>query len=220
MKKVTTLFISTMILGSLCSAGEVFAFETEGINNTDAKSFGTVQLLAGEEKEDTEIEIPEDEDGKGGETGNTDRLAITYVSPLDFGSFNLNGKETIISAKNKAPNIQVRDIRGTAGGWTVQVSRTEFVSEDNKTLAGAKLYIPAGTVTSRTETTSGAPVASAVLVDTKAATILDAEVGAGAGAWKNTFGEGEVKLTIPQDALLGDYTAELNWAMTNTPRPE
>lgn len=220
MKLWKSMLVTTAILGSLAAPTITFADETIGDEKgkKDATSFGAVTLQAGDETTVPETENPGEEEG--GETGNTGQLAITFVSPLDFGEFKLTGNQEVIAAKNTAPNIQVRDIRGTGKGWTVQVSMTEFKQREDATIVmkGASLYLPKGVAKSKEATASTPPTTREVIsVNTKAQTVFEAPNQTGAGAWMDQFGENNIKLTIPQDALLGDYKAQLTWTISDTP---
>ncbi|WP_207696214.1 hypothetical protein DOK67_0002055 [Enterococcus sp. DIV0212c] len=219
MKLWKSMLVTTVVLGGLVSPTLALADNTAGDKeeNKDATSYGTVELKAGDEEEGTPTN-PGGEEGGG--TGNTGRLALVFVSPLDFGTFQLTGKQETIKAKNTAPNIEVRDIRGTAKGWTVSVSMSDFVQqEDNKvTLKGAELYLPMGEATSPDKLTDGKPTPVEVKsVEKDPQPVFVANDKEGAGIWLNEFGKDKIELKIPQDALVGNYKAELNWTIATTP---
>ncbi|WP_207696228.1 hypothetical protein DOK67_0002040 [Enterococcus sp. DIV0212c] len=224
MKLWKSMLLTTVLLGSIAVPSVSFAADdTAGDEKAkkDATSYGLVNLEAGKGDKPGEPEVPGDEGGEGGEgeTGNTGVLAITYVSPLNFGDFQLTGKQEVIAAKNENPSLQIRDIRGTAKGWTVQVAMTEFKQKANDKIImkGASLYLPKGTAKA-SGTTSTAPTTREVMeVNTKAQTVFEAQDGTGAGAWMDQFGKETVKLTIPQDVLVGEYQAQLTWTISDTP---
>ncbi|WP_086313726.1 hypothetical protein A5821_001259 [Enterococcus sp. 7F3_DIV0205] len=225
MKLWKSMFVTTLLLGSIAAPSVSLATDNtvgDESGKKDAQSFGSVNLQAGEDDKPGKPEVPGDEEG--GETGNTGLLAITYVSPLDFGDVQLTGQEQVKTAKNEDPSLQIRDIRGTGKGWTVQVSMTEFKQKTNDKIImkGAALYLPKGTAKASGATTSSAPTTKEVEVNDKPQTIFEAKPGTstdivGAGAWMDKFGKETVKLTIPQDALVGDYQAQLTWTISDTP---
>ncbi|WP_086313715.1 hypothetical protein A5821_001248 [Enterococcus sp. 7F3_DIV0205] len=224
MKLWRSILLSAIVLGAVSTPNTSFATESEGDGKGNAKSVGSVTLEPGDESEKpTDPEEPGDETGGG--TGNPGNLAISYVSPLDFGSVNLTGKEQAVLAKNESPNIQIRDSRGTAKGWTVQVAISNFmkVKEDGKLddktiIRGASLYLPKGTVKpANGGTGANAPTARELTLNNKPQTVFEAADKTGAGNWMNNFGKDAVSLTIPQDVLIGDYQAELTWTMSDTP---
>ncbi|EOH92488.1 hypothetical protein UAW_03008 [Enterococcus haemoperoxidus ATCC BAA-382] len=224
MKLWKSILLSAVVLGAVSTPSTTFANESEGDGKGNAKSVGSVTLEPGDENE--KPVDPENPGGEeGGETGNPGNLAISFVSPLDFGTVKLTGQDQVVSATNEAPNLQVRDSRGTAKGWTVQVAISNFmkVKEDGKLddkaiIRGASLYLPKGTVKSANGGTgTNAPVARELSVNNKPQTVFEAPDKTGAGNWMNSFGKEAVSLTIPQDVLIGDYKAELTWTMSDTP---
>ncbi|MGX7244378.1 WxL domain-containing protein [Enterococcus quebecensis] len=229
MKLWKSMLLTTVLLGSIAAPSVSFAVDgTSGDDEgkKDATSFGSVSLKVGDDNTPGEPEVPGDEKEPGeegggtGETGNTGLLAITYVSPLDFGEVSLTGKEKVVAAKNEDPSLQIRDIRGTAKGWTVQVSMTEFKQKaDAKVIMkGASLHLPLGTAKASGTTASTAPSTREITeVNEKAQTVFEAQEGTGAGAWINQFGKDKIELTIPQDVLVGEYQAELTWTISDTP---
>lgn len=134
------------------------------------------------------------------------------------------------------PNfVQITDNRGTANGWNLTVSRTEFSGKDaagvTQTLAGSELtlnqqhiYGPNGVP---------APTATAgktVKIGADTEKLMVAAKGAGTGTWSLNFGDANqdgtlvdktgVNLVIPASAQPKanvEYTSELTWTLTDGP---
>lgn len=135
------------------------------------------------------------------------------------------------------PNfVQVTDNRGTANGWHLTVSRTEFEGTDEEgakqTLAGAELtlndqhiYGPEGVAAPQGNE------GKVVKIGQDNESVLTAAKGAGTGTWSLNFGDANkedgtlvdktgVKLLIPASAQPKanvEYKSELTWTLTDGP---
>lgn len=142
------------------------------------------------------------------ETGGV--LAVS-IGDLDFGAFPY-------SLDTRTPTgvitINASDMRGTAAGFTVTLSGTDFSTGGATpiTFGISNLSLTAGTVNhvgaSSGHATSTPPVPTAASpVSATAATVLSAPVGTGAGKYENQ--RPGTQLTIPGGTLVGEYQSTL-----------
>ncbi|WP_246215589.1 WxL domain-containing protein [Listeria valentina] len=201
---------------------QVLAEDVEG-----ATTSGTVKLIspAGEVTPLDPEETVAPEDGK--ETGNQGPLSIDYVPNFLFGEVEISGSTLTLPDLNSNPLVQVTDNRGSGAGWTLKLSATPFINNEDETkqLTGTTLSIGGITPEAVDETnTSTAPTPSAQtygVSDTSAKTLLRAGADAGMGSWKGKFktsdGANSVSLTIPAGNKIGSYTSTLTWSLANAP---
>ena len=158
-------------------------------------------------------------------TGETGPLTIDLVPTLDFGSHEIASGSQTYSLTAGNPEIQASDRRGvgadgSATGWAVSVSMTDFVNGSQK-LTGASLSFDAASEvkTSANNTTSIAPTSVAIsnLSSASNATpILKASKGQGLGSWYAKYDTSAIKLTVPV-ASKGTFQSTLTWTMGNGP---
>ena len=208
------LFGSSMLVGVstvVAAPQDVVTGSEDGKGGT---SHGYINLTPGDS--DTGKTDPTD---PSGETGNEGILTIDHVVPLLFSSHKLEGKEQIYTSVVDRPNVQVTDKRGEEAGWNVQVSQTAFVDQKDatKTLKGAKLVLPVGTLKD-VGNVSLAPELYAVEVNDAPATFMNAKTGSGAGTWTNFFDKDEIKLTVPAGNKKGEYMSTVAWTLMDAPK--
>lgn len=167
---------------------------------------------------------PEIEEPIGGETGNTGQLTLDAVSAFNFGDStvdNPNKTNKAIVIDGGKLGLQITDARGTGQGWVVKASMTEFKSED-KTLKGAELFIPSGTVVTTGIDETASPETFAVTLNGSPIKVMNAKKDKGLGTWTNLFeGNGEnVSLTVPSGNHVGQYKADITWTLEDAPVTE
>ncbi|GKQ43301.1 hypothetical protein RD055328_12240 [Companilactobacillus sp. RD055328] len=182
---------------------------------------------------------PDDPDNNG--TGNKGPLTVDYVSNVDFGKSFITGDIITLKAINKNPFIQVSDWREAGNGWTMTASMTKpFTNSANGLkLNGAVMKWSHGIVKSKTGNGSIAPTATDFSLDKSAASAIvmtASDDKTGKGTWLDTFegsntpdakkdagerlgGNEKVTMSVPTSEVEnGEYTAELTWTLTDTPR--
>ena len=208
---------SGMLLGASTSTAAPQDVVTGSEDGKGGTSHGYINLTPGDS--DTGKTDPTDPTDPSGETGNEGILTIDHVVPLLFSSHKLEGKEQVYNSVVDRPNVQVTDKRGEEAGWNVQVSQTAFVDQTDatKTLKGAKLVLPVGTLKD-VGNVSLAPELYAVEVNDAPATFMNAKTGSGAGTWTNFFDKDEIKLTVPAGNKKGEYMSTVTWTLMDAPK--
>lgn len=218
------LLIASLVSCVVLTSGgiQVLAEDVKG-----ATTSGTVKLISptGEVTPLDPEETVTPEDGK--ETGNEGPLSIDYVPNFLFGEVEISGSTLTLPDLNTNPLVQVTDNRGSGAGWTLKLSATPFINNEDETkqLTGTTLSIGGITPEAVDETnTSTAPTPSAQtygVSDTSAKTLLRAGADAGMGSWKGKFktsdGANSVSLTIPAGNKVGSYTSTITWSLANAP---
>lgn len=207
------------VLATVVSVGVLSSTVVSAEELNPAKSQATVEIKPGDTKKPTDPIDPEEPDKPTGQVGN---LTIDYVSSLDFGSFQLQSGAVILKAnqeRQKNPNVQVTDKRGTGEGWTLTVAQTqEFKSAEGHTLAGAKLTLPAGNLKTNNINNNNAPTPKTVVVNADSNVVMLAEKGQGLGTWLDQFAREQTTLEIPSGNYAGSYESELTWTLSNAPQ--
>ncbi|MGX6962776.1 WxL domain-containing protein [Vagococcus xieshaowenii] len=224
-KMMSTLLLSTLVLGSLNTA----VFAEEGIT-TNETSEGKVHFVVDDEAtnppvsppivdptdpenpDPTTPEITPDEPDK--ETGQTGPLTIDFVSTLNFGIQKISNsdetypafasKSTITGSDVKVINpnyVQITDNTGSLAGWTLKVEQTQaFKDEAEHELEGAKINVSNGAVNSASDTTGiEAKEAFAIEPSTEekaiSVEVMTASEGHGAGQFFYLAGNGGTAVT-------------------------
>lgn len=217
--KKNNLFIASAALIALGSS--VIAPISAHAADTNPTSTGKVTLTAGDTTKPTDPVdplVPADPENPG--TGQVGDLTIDFVRNVDFGKDNaLTGNQQTIANTNKQTYVQVTDKRGTGTGWQLNVTGSEMKSATH-TLAGAKITLPKGTTESKDVTNTAAPTSAAVEIalDGKAAAmpVMTAAKDTGLGTWTDVMTPEDIKLSVPSNAYVGDYTTTLTWTLTNS----
>lgn len=142
-------------------------------------------------------------------------LAVS-IGDLNFGEFPY-------ALETRTPTgtitINASDMRGTAAGWNVTLSGTDFSTGGATpiTFGISNLSLPTGNVNhvnaGSGHATSTLPVPTAASpVSATAATVLSAPVGTGAGKYENQ--RPGTALTIPGGTLVGAYQSTLTVTIT------
>ncbi|ALS02119.1 cell surface protein [Enterococcus silesiacus] len=169
---------------------------------------------------------PLDPTNKG--TGNIGALTIDYVPSIKFGKQQLANGDNHYFALNKDPFVQVTDLRGVGTGWNLTAQVSKFMNSDGtKELKGAVLSFKEGVVKTRSGNVSSAPEGDDLVFDSQDTyTLMQAGEGSGKGTWLDVFsGEANNNENIQLLVLEGSaetnirYTATINWALSDIPKP-
>lgn len=226
MKKVSTVFLSTLILGGVLTPMATMA-ETGG----EYTSNGIVEFKPNDEitnpTDPTDPEKPvlptDPTDPDGPNPGTPGPLSIDYASSLDFGVQKITSKnETYFAAAQKyqgyddegnlleniseGPNyVQVTDNRGTEAGWSLKVNQEgQFTSDSGKELVGAVITFKNGNVATASD--SGKPVGEETITlnaDGSQSMAMAASEGNGAGTYLLDWGtdattaKESIELSVP-----------------------
>ena len=157
-------------------------------------------------------------------TLNAGTLTMTTVGRFVLPTTTLTGNGLVITP-SKVPTLTVRDARGaTSGaGWNLLFKLTgNFISGAN-TIAGTNLTMStgAGTVTPST-TSDPAPNAETGLSGNLSSTgvgvkAVSASSGAGRGKYVYALAPAEFSLAIPNNAVVGTYSATLQLTLSSGP---
>lgn len=150
------------------------------------------------------------------------QVALTNSPKLTFDSQHIVNQEMFIDSKGKSgevPGFRVDDISGTGAGWTLRVSASEFVRDDNSgvTLSGANLVFPKVTSKTLPRNSSAEPEVNKLNIPFDGKTsqvLLNADKGEGMGAWEVAYDESKIKLQLPSGQLLGQYEATVTYSLT------
>lgn len=121
-------FLATCTVGIIIiplTSLNTFAEENnqQPISSATSKTDLTLKSGSGE---NTKPIIPTDPVDPDPSTGNKGSLTIPYASNITFGENEIQAVDTDYLALNRAPYVQVNDVRGGASGWTLSASITSF----------------------------------------------------------------------------------------------
>lgn len=172
---------------------------------------------------------PEDSNSKG--TENTGLLKIDKVPNFVFGQVVSSGLYQAEFARNSNPYIQVSDLRGTLGGWTLYAKMSNFVSTrtENDTkkyvLNGATLNLKEGQIANYNSEEGAPPRSFEVSLNHEFQKIMSADNDAGQGIWatcwesQSILNENIELGILPGTAEAGrDYQATLYWQLIDVPK--
>lgn len=156
-------------------------------------------------------------------TENTGDLTIDAASFISFGAIKIGERSKVAQVpQGEKLGIQIRDVRGTGEGWSLNVKMSPFKSLQHPDKAITPLLeLPEGTLKNGINDNFRGPTNVPVQVNQTFQPLLVAENNQGMGQWLLLFEKGstKVKLTnIPSDSLSGDYSADIDWQLTNAPR--
>ncbi|WP_375178507.1 WxL domain-containing protein [Enterococcus rotai] len=161
-------------------------------------------------------------------TGNVGALTIDYVPSIKFGKQQLANGDKHYFAQNQDPFVQVTDLRGAGTGWNLTAQVSKFMNSDGtKELKGAVLSFKEGAIKTRSGNVSSAPEGYDLVFDSQDTyTLMQAGEGSGKGTWLDVFsGEAKNNENIQLLVLEGSaetnvrYTAIINWALSDVPKP-
>ncbi|MGX7172598.1 WxL domain-containing protein [Enterococcus ratti] len=218
MKKIVlaTILLSAVGLGST-------VVHAEDLKGTSTAKIGLSQQDPDHPVGPIDPVDPDDDPNSNDPTGNTGVLRIDYISNIDFGKQTISGSTQTYAAQKPAlrTEAQVSDLRGTGASWNLQVNydseNSGFQTQSGQTLKGAQLTLPVGTLKTVENNQSAAPTTSTVVVNTDAQNIMTSDANTGLGTWADQMNTSEVSLQVPSGNLAGDYTATLEWTLTDAP---
>lgn len=156
-------------------------------------------------------------------TENTGDLTIDAVSFISFGAIKIGEPSKVAQVpQGEKLGIQIRDVRGTGEGWSLNVKMSPFKSPQHPDKSITPLLeLPEGTLKNGINDNFRAPTNFLVQVNQTFQPLLVAENNQGMGQWLLLFENksSKVRLTnIPSDSLSGNYTADIDWQLVNGPR--
>lgn len=231
MKK--TMVLSTALLTAMTLASTTLGAVSAATTIAPANSTADASFKAGGTTTPTKPVDPSDPDkpvdpskptdptdDKNTGTGNVGPLTIDYVSNVHFGEQEI--KDSAYFSTNTNPYVQISDKRGSGEGWDLSAKISDFKSDKDVVLKGAKLTLKNGQVKTATTNTATAPTAP-TSIDLGAAdtTVMSAAKTAGQGTWVDVFGGKEdIALSVPSGNITAGivYTADLTWTLSATPK--
>lgn len=174
---------------------------------------------------------PEDPENNG--TFSSGLLKIDRVPNFSFGKVVRSGLYQEEYALNSNPYIQVSDLRGNLGGWTLYAKISNFVSEpttnDQKKylLSGASLSVTKGAIQEYNSEYAAPPESYSISLNKDLQKIMSADKNTGQGVWATRWESKQetnkkIKLNVlPNTAKPGrDYTATITWKLADVPSAE
>jgi len=262
MKSLKLTGIAALSLSALLGSTPVFANVVRDVNTE-----GEISFRAGDDQEDIVVippEIPEEEEVEIPPLNPNDRgpLHITYAPTLRFGEQVISSQDqsyAMIAERQTLSNgsgetipyvsfVQVRDVRGTNTGWTLQVAVSEFEDQNiaYNSLTGAELKFSNPWIRYEGVPENLAPELRndpelVLIPGGDHQPIMTALDGYGAGISSVVWGrqteieaiaattpEGEevlnpnIELEVPGSTVVSEttYKANLSWQLTNVPHNE
>ncbi len=209
MKKVTTVCLSTFILGSLGMTSQAFA--EDGGSYT---SNGIVEFTPSEDP--TNPVDPTDPTNP-----------VDPIDPTDPATQKYKTVGATDEVKEGPNYVQVTDNRGTEAGWSLKVKQEgQFKSTSGKELTGAAITFKNGNVVTASD--SGKPTGPATITlnsDGSQSDVMSAAKGNGAGTYLFDWGTDattaakSIELTVPGSTTkyAEKYATKLTWTLTDAP---
>ena len=145
------------------------------------------------------------------------QLTLIQTPALDFGNRSIEATTQSYEATNEITPVQVSDLRGNQGGWTLTASLSAFSDGTNATLQGAYIEIENVIVSAANDTEGTAPALGTNLKldsDNTVTAFLTAATGTGGGIWQAAWGKSDVTLSVlPGTARAGANNAVLTWTL-------
>lgn len=174
---------------------------------------------------------PEDPTNNG--TNSSGLLKIDRVPNFSFGKVVRSGLYQEEYAVNSNPYIQVSDLRGSIGGWTLYAKISNFVSvpttEEQKRylLSGASLTLMSGDIQEYNSEYAAPPKSHSVSLNRNLQKVMSADKNTGQGVWATRWKSEQginknIKLAVlPNTAKPGkEYTATITWKLADVPNSE
>ncbi|WP_314060968.1 WxL domain-containing protein [uncultured Vagococcus sp.] len=171
---------------------------------------------------------PEDNENEG--TTTPGYLTIDRVPNLSFGKVVASGLYQTEYALNSNPYIQVSDLRGSLGGWTVSAKISDFISKRTASdtrrylLGGASLKIQQANVENYQSEEAAPPLSYPVTLNKEYQKVMMAETDSGQGIWSSRWQSKQavndkIELAIlPGTAEPGrEYEATISWKLADVP---
>ena len=153
-------------------------------------------------------------------------IKLTAVPNIKFAGTPLTGTATTAALESMDSDLQVTNAGiDSATGWAVQLKSEPMKNADGNTLTGGS-YTLSGTASvenqGANDTNTTTATTSSTKIDTGVETtqnILTAGAHQGVGIWDAGLNSAATKptLSIPSQAVKGEYTQDLTWTLANTP---
>ncbi|MGO2962841.1 MAG: WxL domain-containing protein [Carnobacterium maltaromaticum] len=141
-------------------------------------------------------------------------LTISKVPHLNFGQIKIGSASKNLN--QTVSEIEINDFRGTKEGWTLQVSKSDFLTQDGKKL-NSGISIINGVVSSMDQQIDGVSMYD-VILNNFPQPIMQAQKNSGIKKWVGTLKKENVILeNISPDARIGSYESIINWTLLNAP---
>lgn len=148
----------------------------------------------------------------------------TGTPTVGFEEFTINGQTGEQSSNaTGAISLNVNDLRGTHGGWSVtaNIKPLSYTNgEVTDEIAGASIVLENGTLSDSFG--DGITIANSLQITDSITPISNAEVGTGMGNWRHDWTADNIKLSIPgreaRDMYAGKYTTTINWNLVAGPQ--
>lgn len=191
-----------------------------------AQSTAKVKLVADTDKVITPPIVPVPTTPPTDLTENEGPLSIDVAPHFQFAEAKVvSGTITYPLANSNDPYVQVTDTRGSGAGWDLKIKISDFQTADKKVLKGAEMSLGFGELrtTNPAGNAAAAPTtAASVTLNAAPQSILSAAKDTGLGTWANFFNKATTnptsKLVIPGGSYVGEYTATIDWTLSDTPK--
>jgi len=158
------------------------------------------------------------------ETSGLGGIKLSTVPNIVFNGTALTGAATSATLKSMDSDLQVTNAGiDSATGWTVQLASGAMTNAAGNKLTGGS-YTLDGTAALQDQDDKNTTTAltKKTTIDTGEATtqpIMVAAAHQGVGVWNAGLNSEATKptLTIPSQAIKGDYTQDLTWTLANAP---
>lgn len=220
-----TLSLWVVLLGVLVSGGAIEAEVTDAYES-DLQA----EVLEGNPSPRPPLFGKDPEDSQNNGTATAGFLTIDRVPNLSFGKVVASGLYQTEYALNSNPYIQVSDLRGSLGGWTVSAKISDFVSKGTPgdtrryLLGGAALSLKRGNVEDYQSEEAAPPLSYSVTLNKDYQKVMMAEEQSGQGIWSSRWQSkrgvnDKIELAIlPRTAEPGrEYEATISWKLADIP---
>lgn len=178
-------------------------------------------------------------------TNDSDSLSLNVIPDFIFAQTDgtafpaqLVGEKSYTLYSPQRPYVQVSDLRGTGGGWTLSVSASQFTRDGTPAIGGAKIRLSGGTAHSSNPTLSPLSINDSIVIECTNQAVAPVTVvnapgdNNGMGAWiirwypldsqgrftaSTPAHAAGVDLYVPSDtlALPGNYSVTLCWTLSD-----
>ncbi|WP_314067972.1 WxL domain-containing protein [uncultured Vagococcus sp.] len=198
---------------------------TVSLAETKGKSDLEITLTAGEDEAVTEENITSVLPNKGS-------FVIKGASSFSFSQVKLGAeKNSLISGKTAdgkqidALGVEVVDLRGTGGGWSVKAKLSPLILKgEGRELKGFKLTVPTLEVTTKSSSMGNMPEGHKVEFEGAGEKVIfSAAKNKGMGKYTNIFTrkissqDKGVLLEVPITAKKGAYGGKMTWTLIDGP---
>ncbi|WP_164509984.1 WxL domain-containing protein [Lacticaseibacillus porcinae] len=148
-------------------------------------------------------------------------VSIKAMPNLDFGTKQITTSGADYTADSVSAPVEVTN-PGFQEGWTLNVEASNFATADqSRSIKGAELTFAHTDVNPTDDTNISAKptteqAGTTIQAGAAGATLISADKGAGIGTYQANYTPSSVSLHVPAGNVAADYSANLNWTMTNS----